>query len=93
MSSDTNLRTVLVNLREKQILKGSVSEDDRRRCLLRRGMIDWLIAEKPQDLHTWWVEAPERLWRETDMTQFALYGSEVIKLVRMHSPGGVSFRV
>ena len=92
MSSDTNLRRSLVQLREGTILSRSVSEDDRRACILRRGMIDWLVAEKPPSLEDWIDRAPERLWAGTDKRQFDTYGEAIITLVRMHSLGGRAFR-
>ena len=92
MSSDTNLRAALVQFREVNILKRSVSEDDRRECILRRGMIDWLVAEKPPSLEDWIEGAPQRLWAGTDKRQFNTYGEAIIKLVRMHSLGGRAFR-
>ena len=92
MSSDTYLRKVLVNLREKRVLRQSASAEERRHCVLRRGMIDWLVAEKPQDLGEWCEHLPQRLWLETDMQQLEKYGEEILKLVQLYSPGGWGFR-
>jgi hypothetical protein len=92
MSSDTYLRKALVNLRENRVLSQSTSDEDRRRCVLRRGMIDWIVAEKPQNLRTLYEYLPERLWAETDMRQLEEYGEEILKIVRQYSPGGSGFR-
>jgi hypothetical protein len=92
MSSDTYLRKALVNLRENRVLSQSATAEERRHCVLRRGMIDWLVAEKPQDLRELYERLPERLWIETDMQQLEKYSEEILKLVQLYSPGGWGFR-
>lgn len=92
MSSDKNLRDVLVHYRETYLCADINNIDDRCDGLLRRRMIDWLVAEKPKTLTEWITEVPPRIWQSTDPNQFALHGEAVIRLIRSYSHGGTGYQ-
>lgn len=85
MTEDMDLRTTLIRFREDRILAdGRDDPASRKHCILRRGMIDHLVAYKPSSAEQWVAEMPTRLISPTDPEQMRIYGRAIIELVRRH---------
>lgn len=85
MTDDTDLRAVLVRFREDKIFANSPDDiASRKHCILRRAMIDHLVAFKPTSAEEWIADMPAHLMRTTEPDQMRLYGRAIIELVRRH---------
>ena len=80
MFEDADLRRLLVNFRETVIY--AEWSGDRRNCLLRRAMIDHLIAARPRSPLEWRHGLPGYLLRSTEPEHWLRYAPRVIDLVR-----------
>jgi len=79
--SDTQLRQRL-NLHREECLVPSYPATDRDRGLLRRGMIDALIAYRPISRHGFYSIIPNRLIAATDAEQLREELDEVLEIIR-----------
>ena len=82
MNSDEYLRKKLIEFRERIIFRDKHDDDrNRRRSILRRDMIRWLIKFKPLDEDEWYNLLPEKLFLKTDMKEFWRYARRVIRIL------------
>lgn len=82
---DTDLRQQLVDFRENVIYGECPSTDElRKHCILRRAMIDWLIAQKPHDLAELVFGPPAYIRKNTDRAQIKKYGVQIVGIIRRH---------
>ncbi|MCU9850615.1 hypothetical protein OEZ60_21850 [Defluviimonas sp. WL0024] len=85
MVEDTDLRRLLVDFRETEIYaKWHSDPTSRKHSVLRRGMIDWLIANKPDCLDEWIMGLPAQMRRQTDPDQFREYAPQILAILRRH---------
>lgn len=85
MIEDADLRAALIRFREDRILAKSPNDiASRKHSILRRSMIDHLVAFKPTSAEEWIADMPVHLMRETEPEQMRLYGRAIIELVRRH---------
>lgn len=83
MFEDSDLRKLLTNFRETVIYAETADNPDTRRyCILRRGMIDHLIASKPEGVREWHLGTPGHLLRHTEPDHWRSYAPRIIDLVR-----------
>lgn len=86
MTNEADLRANLNHFRESFIAPSWCKDmDDRRGCVLRRRMIDWLVKMRPETVEDWWHDMPAFLQGRTDADQFEHYAERIIQIVRRHS--------
>ena len=84
MPTDQDLRRALINFRESTILGAPGSSSDRKHGILRRAMIDHLVAWKPVTRQEWLEGLPRRLAVETDRDEFHQFAADITAIVRRH---------
>jgi hypothetical protein len=83
MFEDADLRKLLTNFRETVISAHSPADlTSRKFCILRRGMIDHLIATQPRTVEEWRQGLPLHLVRHTEPEHWRLYAPRIVDLVR-----------
>jgi hypothetical protein len=80
MFEDTDLRRLLVNFRETVIY--AEWSGDRKNCILRRAMIDHLIAARPRSPLDWRQSLSGHLLRNTEPQHWLRYAPRIVDLVR-----------
>jgi hypothetical protein len=86
MFEDADLRRLLVNFRETVIYPEW--SGDRRHCILRRAMIDHLIAARPGSALEWRQGLSAYLLRNTEPQHWLRYAPRIVDLVRRISATG-----
>jgi len=80
MLEDSDLRKLLVNFRETVIC--AEWPGAREHGILRRAMIDHLIAARPGSPLEWRQGLPGHLCRDTEPQHWLRYGPRIVDLVR-----------
>lgn len=82
---DADLRHQLIQFREQVIYSDTPSTNEfRKHCVLRRAMIDWLVANKPHDAAELVFGPPLYLTKNTDQAQVHRYGKQILGIIRRH---------
>ena len=83
MFEDADLRRLLTDFRELEIYSGRDADlESRKHCILRRGMIDHLIASRPRSVQEWRLGLPGHLLGNTEPEHWRLYAPRIVELVR-----------
>ena len=82
---DTDLRRALIDYRETFIWANAPFDVDARKAsILRRSMIDQLIACKPQTVAEWRALIPPYHWRRTNQIEFEQHAYSVVAILNRH---------
>lgn len=77
------IRAALIAYRETVIYKHWAGDQTRRkRCILRRDMIEHLIARRPFTVKAWMDSLPRGMRDKTDMGQVQAHGESIIEIIR-----------
>jgi len=93
MLDEQDLRRALITYRENEMYPSGASISERKHGMLRRRMIDHLVAWKPTSTVEWVRELPDNLAQETDFDELLRHGPKIANIVRRHVQSSTPLRV